>query len=86
MPDRTAAVFLDRDGTLIEDVGVLKAPEDIRLFPDTVESLRKLQHRYQLFVVTNQSGVAQGLLRMEQVKAVNTALHERLLNEGITIQ
>jgi L-threonylcarbamoyladenylate synthase len=83
---RSAAVFLDRDGTLIEDVGMLKAPKDIRLFPDTIESLRKLQHRYQLFVVTNQSGVARGLLSMEQVNAVNTALHKRLLEEGITIQ
>ena len=86
MAGRRAAVFLDRDGTLIEDVGALKAPEDIRLFADAIDALKKLQQRYLLFVITNQSGIAKGLLSMEQVNTVNNCLHEILLKEGVVIQ
>ncbi len=80
------AIFLDRDGTLIEDVGVLSNPNFIRLFPDTIPALKKLQTRYLLFVVTNQSGIANGNISMEQVNIVNNRLSEILLNEGIVIE
>jgi L-threonylcarbamoyladenylate synthase len=81
-----AAIFLDRDGTLVEDVGALGDPEQIRLFSDTVSALLKLQDRYQLFVITNQSAVSTGQLTLKQVEAVNQALNEMLSNAGIKIQ
>ncbi|MBN2684284.1 MAG: MFS transporter [Pontiellaceae bacterium] len=81
-----AAVFLDRDGTLIEDVGTLASPEDVRLFPDTVRALSSLQEKYLLFVITNQSGISSGTLTRRQVDLVNAHLDDMLRREGVVIQ
>jgi len=86
MRNRPAAVFLDRDGTLIEDVGVLRVPRDIHLFPDTIDSLLRLQQNYRLFVVTNQSGISSGALTIEEVDAVHKKLDSVLSDSGITIE
>lgn len=80
------AVFLDRDGTLIEDVGVLAHPEDIHLFAGTISALRQLQEKYLLFVITNQPGVAGGSITADQVAGVNKCLDEMLSLEGIRIK
>ena len=80
------AVFLDRDGTLIEDVGILSDPARIRLFSDTLLALAALQRHYLLFVVTNQNGIAKGLITQRQVEVVNGALDALLRQGGITIQ
>jgi len=57
------AIFLDRDGTLNVDVGYLHRLEDLELFPWTADALRLLKRAgYTLIVVTNQSGVAHGLI------------------------
>ncbi len=82
----TPAVFLDRDGTLIEDVGMLSDPADIHVFDDTIPTLVALGRRYRLFVVTNQNGIAKGLVTPQQVEAVNAALDARLRAGGVTIQ
>jgi D-glycero-D-manno-heptose 1,7-bisphosphate phosphatase len=59
----TPAVFLDRDGTLIEDVGYLRHVRDVVFFPWTVDAVRALNHAgLPVVVITNQSGVARGLL------------------------
>ena len=61
---RGAAVFLDKDGTLIEDVPYNVDPELIRLTDGAVDGLQALHDAgYLLIVVSNQSGVARGLLR-----------------------
>jgi len=58
---RRPSAFLDRDGTLIEDVGYLGDPERVRLLPGVAEGLRALRAAgYALVVVSNQSGVARG--------------------------
>jgi D-glycero-D-manno-heptose 1,7-bisphosphate phosphatase len=60
---RAPAVFLDRDGTLIEDAGYLRAVRDVRFFPWTVDAIRALnQAGLPVVVITNQSGVARGFL------------------------
>jgi D-glycero-D-manno-heptose 1,7-bisphosphate phosphatase len=57
-----AAVFLDRDGTMIEDVGYLDTLDRVRLYPWTVDTIRALNHAgLAVVVVTNQSGVARGI-------------------------
>lgn len=81
-----SAIFLDRDGTLIEEAGVLGDPEKIQLFPDTISALLKLQEQYLLFVITNQPAVAKGKLTLTQVKAVNQALDDLLAKAGVEIQ
>ncbi|MFH1966116.1 MAG: HAD-IIIA family hydrolase [Acidobacteriota bacterium] len=86
MPDSRKAVFLDRDGTLIEDVGFLSTPDGICLYSDTIDALRRLQKEYLLFVVTNQSGIARGQLSIAQVDAINRKLDGNLSEQGIQIQ
>ena len=57
------AVFLDRDGTLIEDVGYLRHVRDVAFFPWTVDAVRALnQAGLPVVVITNQSAVARGFL------------------------
>jgi D-glycero-D-manno-heptose 1,7-bisphosphate phosphatase len=59
---RRPAVFLDRDGTIIQDVGYLREPRDVALFPWTIDAVRALnQAGYPVVVITNQSGIARGL-------------------------
>jgi L-threonylcarbamoyladenylate synthase len=80
-----SALFLDRDGTLIEDVGHLSDIHKISFIPGVFAALRALQEHYALFVVSNQSGIAQGLLSRDQVDAVNRHIDAALKAEGITI-
>lgn len=57
------AVFLDRDGTMIEDVGYLDRLERLRLFPYTIDATRLLNRAgFKVVVVTSQNGVANGVL------------------------
>lgn len=86
MHHHRSAIFLDRDGMLIEDVGVLNNPDDIQLFPDTVDALRQLQKKYLLFVVTNQPGIADGLVTAGQVAEINKSLDGILSQEGVHVR
>jgi len=79
------AVFLDRDGTLIEDRGHLADPAQVVFYPDTVEALRRLQERFALFVVTHQPWVARGILTMEDVERVNARIVAHLAERGVVI-
>jgi D-glycero-D-manno-heptose 1,7-bisphosphate phosphatase len=76
------AVFLDRDGTIIEEVGYLDRPERVELFPWTIDAVRVLNRAgLAVVLVSNQSGVARGFFTENVVDAV----HERmatLLAEG----
>lgn len=84
-PARPAA-FLDRDGTIIEDLGYLGDPERIRFIPGAPEALRALQASgYRLLVVTNQAGVARGLITEADVRRVNQRLQELLADAGISL-
>jgi D-glycero-D-manno-heptose 1,7-bisphosphate phosphatase len=56
-------VFLDRDGTIIEDTGYVADPVAVRLLPGAAEAIARLNHAgLPVIVVTNQSGIARGLL------------------------
>lgn len=80
-----AAVFLDRDGTIIEDRGDLSDPSEVVFFADTVASLRRLGERYRLVIVTNQPGVAKGTITMEDVARVNGHIASTLAGHGVSI-
>ena len=77
-----AAVFLDRDGTIIEEVGYLDRPERVELYPFSADSIRALNRAgLRIVMVTNQSGVARGFFSEAVVHAVHDHI-ERLLAEA----
>ena len=62
-PRLRAGVFVDRDGTLCEEVGYMNHVSRFRMFPFVAAALRRLnQAGYAVMVVSNQSGIARGLL------------------------
>ncbi len=85
-PAQKAAVFLDRDGTIMEDRGFVDDPGEVRLLPGAVEALKALQGRYVLFVVTNQSGIARGAITREGADRVNRFLDGELQRRGVDIR
>jgi D-glycero-D-manno-heptose 1,7-bisphosphate phosphatase len=80
------AVFLDRDGTLIEDKHYLSDPEGVEFIDGAVEALRRLDEAgYELVVVTNQSGVGRGYMTEADVEAVHDRLDALLAKEGLEL-
>lgn len=81
------AIFLDRDGTLNEDPGYLGDPEQVILLPTVGDALNILKNQlnFLLIVVSNQSGVARGLITEEEVKKVNNRLNELLADFNVKI-
>ncbi len=80
------AVFLDRDGALIEEVHYLSRVEQVQLLPGVVEGLRLLERAgFALLVVTNQAGVARGLFPENQVDVIHRHLEDELARHGIGI-
>jgi histidinol-phosphate phosphatase family protein len=80
------AAFLDRDGTIIEDVHYIARPDDVRLRPGAADAIRALNERGMVVVViTNQSGIARGLLTVEDYEAVRHRLDVLLEQEGAHI-
>jgi D-glycero-D-manno-heptose 1,7-bisphosphate phosphatase len=81
------AVFLDRDGTINEEVGYLNHPSRLKLLPGVAEALKRLTERgYLLFVVTNQSGPARGYFPEELVFKINSMIERRLKRRGVKIE
>jgi histidinol-phosphate phosphatase family protein len=79
------AVFLNRDGTIIEDAGFLREASQVDFYPQTFSALRRLGE-FVLFIVTNQSGIAKGHIRAEEAEAVNNYVVQRLAEAGTIIQ
>jgi len=81
------AVFFDRDGTLNEDPGYLGDPNHLKLYPHTGEVLSILKNKLglKLVVISNQSGIARGLISKEMVDSVNEKINELLLKENVSI-
>ncbi len=74
-----AAVFLDRDDTLIENVPYLGDPEKVRLLPGAKEAMQRLSHcDLPLIVVSNQSGVGRGYITKNQVRSVDARMEQLL--------
>jgi D-glycero-D-manno-heptose 1,7-bisphosphate phosphatase len=81
-----AAVFLDRDGTLCEEVGYVNHLSRSRLLPNSIEAIRLVNRAGLLAVVTtNQSGVARGYFSQELVEAVHAKLLATLSEGGVRL-
>lgn len=82
-----AAVFLDRDGTLIKEKEYLRDPEQVEIFPGTITGLQRLAAAgFKLFIVSNQSGVGRGYFTLADVDRVNAHLARELGRQGIVFQ
>jgi D-glycero-D-manno-heptose 1,7-bisphosphate phosphatase len=77
------AVFLDRDGTLTEEVGYVNHPRRLRLQPRSAEAVRRLNGAgIAVVIVTNQAGIARGYFSEEVLAAVHATLVSQLKDEG----
>ena len=82
-PRSRVAAFLDRDGTIIEDRDYTNDPGDVVLLPHAADGIRALAAAgYHVIVVTNQSGIARGLVSLGQYHAVRQRLDELLRESG----
>jgi histidinol-phosphate phosphatase family protein len=81
------AVFLDRDGTIIEEKHYLHRPEDVVIFPGAARALKRLQDAgFKLFILSNQSGVGRGYFTLAEVERVNQHLLAELEKEGVRFE
>jgi len=77
------AVFLDRDGTVIEDVGYMESPNQIKFITGSIEAIKSLNEAgYKVVVVTNQAGVARGIVTEDMLQTIDKTLHKWILNGG----
>jgi len=80
------AVFLDRDGTMIHDVGYLGRLQDVKWFPWTIDAIRLLKRAgFLVCVVTNQGGIALGLYDEAVVHEIHRAMDADLAAAGVSI-
>ncbi len=83
---RRGAVFFDRDGTLIHDRHYVRAPGDVQLVENAANAIRHVNHRHlPVVVVTNQSGIARGLLTESDYQQVRGRLDDLLSERGAFI-
>ncbi len=81
------AIFLDRDGTLIEEVNFLSTVEETKLYSFTIEALKLLRDAgFLFFVTTNQSGVARGYFDANAVNAIHAKIQNELKVEDLRIE
>lgn len=80
------AAFLDRDGTLIEDLDYLGDPDGVKLLPGVARAVRKLTDAgIPIIVVTNQSGIGRGYFSDDDYRAVEARVGETIRSEGAEI-
>lgn len=80
------AIFLDRDGTIIRDENYLRDPGRITMLPGALEALADLKSRgFSLVVITNQSGLARGLIREDEHAAVRAEFERQMSAAGVPL-
>ena len=80
------AVFLDRDGTIIEESGYLDRLDRMVFFPYSVDAVRALNRAgFTVVVVTNQAGIARGIVREPFVAEAHRAISEKLAAGGARV-
>jgi D-glycero-D-manno-heptose 1,7-bisphosphate phosphatase len=83
---KNRVVFLDRDGTLCEEVGYLSSVEQMRLIPRSGEAVRLLNQKgYKVVVITNQAGVARGFFPEAVLEGLHAEMLRQLREEGASL-
>lgn len=80
------AVFLDRDGTINEDVGDFCSPDKLIFIQGSIEALQILQKSFLLFIITNQSGIARGIFSEDRFLWFNDYFNKILRNQNVIIR
>ena len=79
----SAAVFIDRDGTIIEDADYCSQPKQVKVFPGVPQALQRLKSNgFKLIVVTNQSGIGRGFFTVDEYRSVESEV-SRQLGDGL---
>jgi len=77
------AAFLDKDGTINEDVGYLDDPNKLVLLPRAAEAIKRLnEHGFKVIIISNQSGIAKGILTEDILQTIDKKLQKELLKLG----
>src|SRR5262245_47217624 len=80
------AVFLDRDGTLIEERSYITRPDQVRLLPGATAAVRQLgQAGFACVVVTNQSAVGKGMITLAELGHIHVEMIRQLLDAGAAL-
>ena len=75
----SAAVFIDRDGTIIEDADYCSQPKQVKVFPGVPQALRRLKSNgFKLIVITNQSGIGRGFFTVDEYRSVESEVSRQL--------
>ncbi len=75
----SAAVFVDRDGTIIEDADYCSHPQQVKVFAGVPEALRRLKsHGFKLIIITNQSGIGRGFFTVDEYRSVESEVSRQL--------
>lgn len=83
LKNKQKAIFLDRDGTINEEVGLVYNPNQLTLLPNVADAIKLInQSEYLAIIVTNQSVVARGMCSIEDVNYIHAKLEELLGQEG----
>jgi len=81
------AIFLDRDGTIIEERNYISRPEEVVVLPGAVAALQDFQAgRFKLFIVSNQSGVGRGYFTLAEVEKVNEHIRQEFGGKGVNFE
>jgi D-glycero-D-manno-heptose 1,7-bisphosphate phosphatase len=82
-----ATVFLDRDGTINEDVGYLNTVSRLVFIPGSLDAIRLLVRAgYQIAIVTNQAGVALGMIQESALRELNATIEQRIRDAGGSVE
>lgn len=81
-----SAVFLDRDGTIMEDAHYIRSPEQVKLLPGAATAVKRINDAgIPVIVVTNQSGIARGIFTVEDYEKVRDRFESLLREHGAHI-
>lgn len=86
LPGGKPAVFLDRDGTIIQHVHYLGDPKDVRLIPGAAGAIARLQAQgFACVVVTNQSAIGRGMITEDQLEQIHDEMNRQLTALGVAV-
>lgn len=82
---KRGAVFLDRDGVIVADLGYIANPGKLKIIAGAANAIKSLQQRFRVIVVTNQSGIARGMFTEQDLLDIHRVLINELATQGAIV-